>query len=224
MERILFAEDEQRLRSLVTDYLKKDGYEVVEASDGEMAYEAFQLQDFSLLILDIMMPKMDGLEVCRRVREQSDVPIIMLTARNTEFDELSGFRYGADEYISKPFSTAILLTRVKNLLKRSGQMRARDITIGEMRILSREHEVYVGSKKITLTPKEFDLLSYLAANKGITLSREQILDMVWGQDYYGDDRTVDTHIKCLRAKLGSFGSMIMTVRKYGYKLEAGDND
>ncbi|MEG0944786.1 MAG: response regulator transcription factor, partial [Angelakisella sp.] len=161
----------------------------------------------------------NGCEVCRAIRRCSNVPILMLTARDTEQDEMEGFHCGADEYISKPFSPAILMTRVKNLLRRTGMADMEDLEMGSIRVLQRERTVLVAGRRVIMTPKEFDLLCYLLRNRGLVLSREQIIDRIWGMDYDGDDRTVDTHIKCLRAKLGDAGAIITTIRKVGYKLE-----
>ena len=176
--KILVAEDETRLNYLVCNYLKGAGYEVVGVTDGEAALDAFYTNYFSLVILDIMMPKMDGLEVCREIRKESNVPIVMLTARNTEFDELRGFETGADEYIAKPFSPKILVTRVNSVLKRAGLLQDNEIVLGKLKIHLREHNVYVEEKKIPLTPREYDLLNYLDTNKNLVLSREQILGAV----------------------------------------------
>ena len=218
--KVLIAEDEEKIRKLVAGHLIREGYAVTEACDGRQALACFEADPgLSLIILDVMMPYLDGFEVCRRIRETSDVPIIILTARASEYDELSGFTYGADEYISKPFSSSILLTRVKNLLRRTAKEAPQVIEYDGLRIAYREREVTVHNKRIMLTPKEFDLLYYLAQNKNLVLSRDQILNTVWDMDFCGDDRTVDTHIKCLRAKLGSFGGSIVTLRKVGYKFE-----
>lgn len=220
MIKILIAEDEAKLRYVVAGYLKNEGYSVTEAQDGEDALEKFYSDHFSLVILDVMMPNMDGYEACQEIRKVSDVPIIMLTARNTEFDELMGFKKGADEYISKPFSPKILVTRVKSILKRAGLLQDSECVIGDLKIVYREHCVYYQNKKISLTPREYDLLCYLVANKNIVLSREQILQAVWGLDYEGEARTVDTHIKCLRIKIPAAQQWIKTIRKCGYKFEA----
>ncbi|HJB26077.1 MAG TPA: response regulator transcription factor [Firmicutes bacterium] len=218
---VLIAEDEENIRKLVASYLTREGYRVIQAKDGQEAVEYFEdLGDsVSLVVLDIMMPRMDGYEVCRKIRELSDVPVVMLTARDTEYDEINGFAYGADEYISKPFSPAILIARIKNLLRRSGQGQAEDYKMGNLEIRYQERMVLVDGKPIILTPREFDLLCYLVQNRNIALSREQILTRVWDADYDGDDRTVDTHIKCLRAKLKDAQVRIATVRKVGYKFE-----
>lgn len=218
--KILIAEDESNIRKLVAYYLSQEGFTVVEADCGTGALERFdENPDLALVMLDVMMPAPDGYEVCRAIREQSRVPILMLTARDTERDEVEGFGCGADEYISKPFSSAILMTRVKNLLRRTGGDDMGDLELGGIKVLQRERTVLVEGKRVIMTPKEFDLLCYLLRNHGLVLSREQIITRIWGIDYDGDDRTVDTHVKCLRAKLGEAGAAITTIRKVGYKLE-----
>lgn len=218
--KILLAEDEDNIRKLVASYLVKEGFHVAEAADGAEAISKFDAEmDFSLVILDVMMPKKDGYEVASYIRSTSDVPILMLTARDTETDEITGFNSGADEYISKPFSPRILMARVKNLLRRTSQNSMQDIDGGGITVKYRERIVLIDGEKAVLTPKEFDLLYYLLQNKNIVLSRSQILSTVWDWDYFGDDRTVDTHIKCLRSKIGEYGKKIVTVRKIGYKFE-----
>ncbi|MGD9568122.1 MAG: response regulator transcription factor [Sedimentibacter sp.] len=218
--KILLVEDEDNIRKLVANYLVKEGFKVIEASDGEEAVQKFDDEyDLSLIILDVMMPKLDGYQVASYIRKESDVPILMLTARDAEIDEITGFNSGADEYISKPFSPRILVTRVKNLLKRTSQNSMQDVELGGISIKYRERLVLIDGEKAVLTPKEFDLLYYLIQNKNIVLTRSQILSTVWGWDYFGDDRTVDTHIKCLRSKIGEYGKNIVTVRKIGYKFE-----
>ncbi len=219
---VLIAEDEENIRKLVTSYLIREGYRVIQAKDGQEAIEYFEeyADAISLVILDILMPRLDGYEACRKIRELSDVPVVMLTARDTEYDEINGFSCGADEYISKPFSPAILMARVKNLLRRSGRSQVEDFKTGNLEVRYQERMVLVDGKSIILTPREFDLLCYLIQNRNIALSREQILSRVWDADYDGDDRTVDTHIKCLRAKLKDAQVRIATVRKVGYKFEA----
>lgn len=218
--KILLAEDEDNIRKLVASYLVKEGFHVAEAADGAEAISKFDAEmDFSLVILDVMMPKKDGYEVASHIRNNSDVPILMLTARDTETDEITGFNSGADEYISKPFSPRILMARVKNLLRRTSQNSMQDIDCGGITVKYRERSVLIDGEKAVLTPKEFDLLYYLLQNKNIVLSRSQILSTVWDWDYFGDDRTVDTHIKCLRSKIGEYGKKIVTVRKIGYKFE-----
>ncbi|MEL7649572.1 MAG: response regulator transcription factor [Sedimentibacter sp.] len=218
--KILLVEDEDNIRKLVANYLVKEGFNVVEAADGQDAIEKFDGDiDFSLIILDVMMPRKDGYEVAAYIRKTSDVPILMLTARDTETDEITGFNAGADEYISKPFSAKILMARVKNLLRRTSQNSMQDIEAGGIAVRYRERIVLIDGEKAVLTPKEFDLLYYLLQNKNIVLTRSQILSTVWDWDYFGDDRTVDTHIKCLRSKIGEYGKKIVTVRKIGYKFE-----
>ena len=218
--KILLVEDEDNIRKLVASYLVKEGFIVLEAADGEEAIIKFDSDiDFSLIILDVMMPKKDGYEVASYIRKTSDIPILMLTARDTETDEITGFNSGADEYISKPFSPRILMARVKNLLRRTSQNSMQDIEAGGITIKYRERIVLIDGEKAVLTPKEFDLLYYLLQNKNIVLTRNQILSTVWDWDYFGDDRTVDTHIKCLRSKIGEYGKKIVTVRKIGYKFE-----
>lgn len=218
--KILLAEDEDNIRKLVASYLVKEGFHVTEAADGAEAIAKFdELMDFSLVILDVMMPKKDGYEVASYIRKNSDVPILMLTARDTETDEITGFNSGADEYISKPFSPRILMARIRNLLKRTSQNNMQDIEAGGITVKYRERIVLIDGERAVLTPKEFDLLYYLLQNKNIVLSRSQILSTVWDWDYFGDDRTVDTHIKCLRSKIGEYGKKIVTVRKIGYKFE-----
>lgn len=218
--KILIAEDESKIRQLVASYLVREGFKVIEAADGEQAIERFEdNEDVVLVMLDVMMPKKDGFDVCREIRQQSDVPILMLTARDSEHDELDGFHMGADEYIAKPFSPTILVTRVKNLLKRTSSNDMSDVQAGGLKVLYRERSVVVDGKRIITTPKEFDLLYYLLKNINLVLTRDQIICTVWDMDYNGDDRTVDTHVKCLRAKLGRYAQNIVTVRKVGYKFE-----
>lgn len=219
LNKILIAEDEPALRNLVKTCLVKEGYSVIEAKDGQEALDLFYSENVSLVILDIMMPQLDGFEVLKTIRIESTVPVLMLTARNTEYDELHGLKLGADDYITKPFSPAVLVSRVKAVLKRSGMFADNDISANDILLKVREHEVYVKDEKINLTPKEFDLLQYLIQNKNIVHSREKLLSAVWGYDFFGDARTVDTHMKCLRTKLKQPGDCIKTVRKYGYKLE-----
>lgn len=217
--KILIADDEDRMRKLVGDFLKKQGYQVVEAADGRETLEVFSSEpDIDLIILDVMMPVYDGWSVCREIRKTSQVPIIMLTARGEESDELFGFDLGADEYISKPFSLKILAARVHALLRRTENTKEIK-SFGELVIDKPGRQVYLAGKKIELSPKEFDLLLYLAENAGIALSREQILNAVWDYDYLGDGRTVDTHIKKIRAKLGDQSDLIQTVRGLGYRFE-----
>jgi len=219
MNKILLVEDEANLRHIIASYLRKENFTVIEAEDGEQALEQFAADEFNLIILDVMLPKQNGFEVCKTIRTQSQVPVLMLTARDTENDELQGFSCGADEYIAKPFSPDILMARIKSLLKRCNLLFENELYIEDLQINYRQRIVNYKNQRVFLTPKEFELLYYLVNNRKIALSREQILNQVWGYDYYGDTRTVDTHIKCLRAKLGDFGNYIMTVRKFGYKLD-----
>lgn len=219
MNKILLVEDEANLRHIIASYLRKENFIVVEAEDGAQALEQFASDEYSLIILDVMLPKKNGYDVCKAVRAESQVPVLMLTARDTEHDELQGFSCGADEYITKPFSPDILMARIKSLLKRCNLLLENELVIADLIINYRQRTASYKGKRLILTPKEFDLLYYLVNNRNIALSREQILNQVWGYDYYGDTRTVDTHIKCLRAKLGDFDKHIITVRKFGYKLE-----
>lgn len=217
-KKILIVEDESRMRRLISDYLKKEGYSIVEADNGKKAIDVFNLEKINLIILDIMMPKYDGWTVCREIRKTSNVPIIMLTARSEESDELFGFELGADEYITKPFSPKILVARVKALLKRS-YMEEEKVSYDDLEIDINGHRVFIDNKEIEMTPKEYELLIFMTQNKGAALSREQILNSVWGYDYFGDLRTVDTHIKRLRMKLENKSNYIQTVRGVGYRFE-----
>lgn len=220
--KILVVDDESRMRKLVKDFLVKQNYEVLEAGDGSEALDIFfENQDIALIILDVMMPKMDGWQVCREVRNYSKVPIIMLTARTDERDELQGFQLGVDEYIAKPFSPKILVARVEAILRRTCQMTGEDILeYGGISIDKAAHVVTIDGKNVDLSFKEFELLTYFMENKGIALSREKILNSVWNYDYFGDARTIDTHVKKLRSKMGEKGELIKTVWGMGYKLEA----
>lgn len=220
MNDVLLVEDEANLRRIIANYLKKNQFHVTEAADGQEALDLFVDGAFNLVILDLMLPKVNGYDVCLTIRRSSKVPIVILTAKDSELDELKGFNCGADEYISKPFSPNILIARIKSLLKRSDMLLSDTIAIGNFVLDNRQRIVSIDGKRIVLTPKEFDLIYYLVNNRNIALSREQILDAVWGMDYYGDVRTVDTHIKCIRAKLGDFGRSIHTLRKFGYQLVA----
>lgn len=218
--KILVVDDESRMRKLVKDFLGKKGYEVIEAENGEVAVDKFfEQKDIALIILDVMMPKMDGWQVCREIREYSKVPIIMLTAKSDEKDELLGFELGIDEYISKPFSPKILVARVEAILRRTNQLGEDTIEIGGIVIDKSAHEVRVGENRIDLSYKEFELLTYFVTNQGVALSRERILNNVWNYDYFGDARTIDTHVKKLRSKLGDKGDYIKTVWGMGYKFE-----
>ncbi len=219
--KIMVVDDESRMRKLVRDFLAKSGYEVVEAGDGAEAVDLFFSQkDIALVILDVMMPKMDGWQVCKEIRTYSKVPIIMLTAKSDERDELQGFELGVDEYISKPFSPKILVARVEAILRRTSQHSASEvIEAGGISIDKAAHSVSVNGAPVELSYKEFELLTYFVENKGIALSREKILNSVWNYDYFGDARTIDTHVKKLRSKLGKSGDMIKTIWGLGYKFE-----
>lgn len=220
--KVLVVDDESRMRKLVKDFLVKSNYDVVEAEDGQQAVDIFfELNDIALIILDVMMPRMDGWQVCREIRAYSKVPIIMLTAKSDERDELQGFELGVDEYISKPFSPKILVARVEAILRRTSQVSADDLLeAGGIRIDKAAHSVTVDGQPIELSYKEFELLTYFVENKGIALSREKILNSVWNYDYFGDARTIDTHVKKLRSKMGEKGDMIKTIWGMGYKFEA----
>ena len=219
--KILVVDDESRMRKLVKDFLTREGYIVLEAGDGLEAMDLFyEDKDIALIILDVMMPKMDGWQVCREIREHSDVPIIMLTARSEERDELQGFDLGVDEYISKPFSPKILVARVEAILRRTkGSDMNAVMDAGGIEIDKAAHIVKIDGKPIELSFKEFELLSYFVENQGIALSREKILNNVWNYDYFGDARTIDTHVKKLRSKLGEKGDYIKTIWVMGYKFE-----
>ena len=218
--KILVVDDEARMRKLVKDFLSQKGFVVLEAGDGEEALDIFfGSRDISLVILDVMMPKLDGWEVLKRIREYSDIPVIMLTARGEENDELQGFRLGVDEYISKPFSVKILVARVEAILRRSSPQGQDSLEAGGIHIDKTAHEVTVDGEPVELSFKEFELLTYFIEHPGIALSREKILNAVWNYDYVGDSRTIDTHVKKLRSKLGEKGNYIHTIWRYGYKFE-----
>ncbi len=222
--KILVVDDESRMRKLVKDFLTKNNFQVLEAGNGEEAMDIFyEEKDIALIILDVMMPKMDGWEVCREIRKNSKVPIIMLTARSDERDELLGFDLGVDEYISKPFSPKILVARVEAILRRTGQNNPEDvISAGGIVIDKAAHLATVDGKPMELSFKEFELLTYFLENQGIALSREKILNSVWNYDYFGDARTIDTHVKKLRSKMGDKGEYIKTVWGMGYKFEVDE--
>ena len=222
--RILVVDDESRMRKLVRDFLVREGYEVLEAGDGEEALDLFYREkDIALIILDVMMPKRNGFEVCREIRETSKVPIIMLTAKGEESDELQGFNLGVDEYISKPFSPKILVARVEAILRRTSDVPADSvISAGGITMDLAAHIVTIDGEPIELSYKEFELLNYFMVNKGVALSREKILNNVWNYDYFGDARTIDTHVKKLRSKLKDKGDYIKTIWGMGYKFEVDD--
>ncbi len=220
--KVLVVDDESRMRKLVHDFLAKRGYTVLEAEDGEKAIDIFfddQNKGIALIILDVMMPKMDGWEVVREIRQYSKVPIIMLTAKSEERDELQGFDLGVDEYISKPFSPKILMARVEAILRRANSALEETIEIGGITLDHEAHQVKIDGEPIELSVKEFELLEYFVTNKGIALSREKILNNVWNYDYFGDARTIDTHVKKLRSKMGDKGEYIKTIWGMGYKFE-----
>ena len=223
MERrkILVVDDESRMRKLVKDFLVKSNYDVLEAEDGEQAVDLFfREKGISLVVLDVMMPRMDGWQVCKEIRAYSQVPIIMLTARGDEQDELQGFKLGVDEYISKPFSPKILVARIEAVLRRAqADTQEGRLSCGGILIDKAAHQVKIDGKEIELSYKEFELLSYFVENQGIALSREKILNNVWNYDYFGDARTIDTHVKKLRSKLGGKGNYIKTIWGMGYKFE-----
>ena len=219
--KVLMVDDESRMRKLVSDFLTRKGYIVIEAGDGEEALDRFYAdKDISLVILDVMMPKMNGWDVCREIRKNSKVPIIMLTAKSDESSELNGFECGADEYIAKPFSPKILTARVDALIRRSYSIDSSEVTdVGGIIIDKAARIVKIDGQEIDLSFKEFELLTYFVDNKGLALSREKILNNVWNYDYFGDARTIDTHVKKLRKKLGDKGDYIKTIWGMGYKFE-----
>ena len=221
--KILVVDDESRMRKLVRDFLTKSNYEVIEAENGEQAVDIFfSEKDIALIILDVMMPKMDGWQVCREIRKYSKVPIIMLTAKSDEQDELLGFELGVDEYISKPFSPKILVARVEAILRRANAAEEEITEVGGIVLDKTAHIVKIEGRPIDLSVKEFELLSYFIKNQGVALSRERILNNVWNYDYFGDARTIDTHVKKLRSKMGDKGDYIKTIWGMGYKFEVDE--
>lgn len=220
--KILVVDDESRMRKLVRDFLSKSGYIVIEAGDGSEALDIFfEQKDIALVMLDVMMPKLDGWQVCREIRAYSKVPVIMLTAKSDERDELMGFELGVDEYITKPFSPKILVARVEAILRRSGQVnQSETLEAGGIVLDKNAHQVTIDGRPVDLSYKEFELLTYFMENKGVALSREKILNHVWNYDYFGDARTIDTHVKKLRSKMGDKGELIKTIWGMGYKFEA----
>ena len=221
--KVMVVDDESRMRKLVKDFLVKKGFDVIEAENGEEAVDRFfETKDIALIVLDVMMPKMDGWEVCREIRKMSQVPIIMLTAKSDEKDELLGFELGVDEYITKPFSPKILVARIEAILRRSNVIGPEDmIEVGGLRLNKAAHEVTIDGRPVELSFKEFELLTYFVTNQGVALSRERILNNVWNYDYFGDARTIDTHVKKLRSKLKDKGEYIKTIWGMGYKFEVG---
>ncbi|GAA6293308.1 response regulator transcription factor [Enterocloster asparagiformis] len=221
--KILVVDDEARMRKLVKDFLTNKGFQVIEAGDGEEAVDIFFAdKDIALVLLDVMMPKMDGWEVLKTIRKYSQVPVIMLTARSEERDELQGFSLGVDEYISKPFSPKILVARVDAILRRSNVVSTDTLNVGGICIDKAAHQVTIDGSEIELSYKEFELLTYFVENQGLALSREKILNNVWNYDYFGDARTIDTHVKKLRSKMGEKGEYIKTIWGMGYKFEVSD--
>lgn len=219
--KILVVDDESRMRKLVRDFLEREGYEVLEAGDGVEAMDIFYAEkEIALVILDVMMPKMDGWQTLREIRQGSQVPVIMLTAKSEERDELQGFKLGVDEYISKPFSPKILVARAQAILRRAHALGAEEVLeAGGISVDKAAHQVKIDGKEIELSFKEFELLAYFVENQGIALSREKILNNVWNYDYFGDARTIDTHVKKLRSKMGDKGNYIKTIWGMGYKFE-----
>ena len=216
--KILVVDDETLIRDVVREYLQLDGFSVEEARDGDEALDKFQQEQFDLVIMDIMMNKKDGFQTLKEMKQIKDIPVLMLSARGEEFDKLIGFDLGIDDYVTKPFSPKELVARVKAITKRHDANPKR-LVFGGLEVDDVAHEVKIDGKLINLTPKEYDLLKYFVSNNHIALSREQLLTNIWGYDFYGDDRTVDTHVKTLRHQLGSYGSCIKTIRKVGYKFE-----
>lgn len=218
---VLVVDDEFRIRRLLSEFLKREEYHVIEAADGEEALDIIFESDqkVDLIILDVMMPKYDGWYVLERIRDFLSTPVIMLTARSDEYDQLKGFKLGADDYVTKPFSPSVLMARVNKLLKKD-KLTHEEINFGVIKMDVAAREVYIDGQKISLTPKEYELLKYFIDNKGIALSRDRILNAVWNYDYFGDLRTVDTHIKQLRSKLGKYAYYISTVRSVGYRLDS----
>lgn len=220
MPRLLIVDDEEKIRAVVREYAEFDGYEVEEAQDGMDAVEKVRRSDFDIIVMDIMMPKLDGFSACREIRKTKKTPIIMLSARGEEYDKLFGFELGIDDYVVKPFSAKELLARIRAVLARSTGSSAEEIvTYRGLVINMTAREVTIDGKRVQMTPKEYDLLFYLVKNMNIALSREKLLEEVWGFDFYGDDRTVDTHIKMLRNSLGEYRNLIITLRGMGYKFE-----
>ena len=215
---ILVCDDEQLIREVIKEYLILEGYNVTEAEDGTTAVELVKSNNYDLIIMDIMMPKMDGYQAVKEIKSQKDIPVLMLSARAEEFDKLLGFELGIDDYVTKPFSPKEVVARIKAITKRK-EKNAITFTFGGLVLDDSAHEVTIDGKQANLTPKEYELLKYFIENKNIALSREQLLTNIWGYDFYGDDRTVDTHVKTLRNNLGKYRNYITTIRKVGYKFE-----
>ncbi len=224
-KKILIVDDEEKMREVIKIFLQKEGYFIEEAADGKEALDKINDSEYSLLILDVMMPKIDGWTVCRKVRESSNIPIIMLTARGEEYDKLFGFELGVDDYMTKPFSPKEMVARIKAVLKRvsgSSEPKSKTVKVGDIEINPLSQQVFIENKEISLTPKEYDLLNFLAQNPERVYTRDQLLNNVWGYEYFGDFRTVDTHIKQLRDKLGKCRQHIHTVWGTGYKFRMGE--
>ena len=223
MYRILVVDDEEKVRVLIRKYAEFEGYEVEEAADGMTAIELCRQEKFDLMILDVMMPELDGFSACREIRKFSQIPVLMLSARGEEYDRIHGFELGVDEYISKPFSPKILVARVNAILRRANVIgESNEINAGGIMIDKAAHQVKIDDKEIELSFKEFELLTYFVENQGIALSREKIINNVWDYDYFGDARTIDTHVKKLRSKLGEKGNYIKTIWGMGYKFEVDE--
>ena len=222
MYRILMVDDEEKIRAIVRKYAEFEGNEVVEAADGMEAVELAKSQDFDIIILDIMMPELDGFSACKEIRKYKDTPVIMLSARGEEYDRIHGFELGIDDYVVKPFSPKELMMRVGAILKRRGGVQEHKdvVKIGDREVDFAGRRVTISGKSVEMTPKEYDLFFYMVRNRGIALTREKLITNVWGYDFYGDDRTLDTHIKLLRKSLGDYSKCIVTLRGVGYRFEA----
>lgn len=221
--KVLIVDDEILIRDVIKEYLLLENYEVAEAENGIDAIEKVKIEDFDIIIMDIMMPKMDGYQACKEIKKIKDIPMIVLSARREEFDKLLGFDLGIDDYVTKPFSPKELVARIKAVTKRH-EKQSMKFVFGNLVLDDQAHEVSINGELVYLTPKEYDLLKYLIQNKNVALSRETLLANIWGYDFYGDDRTIDTHIKTLRNSLGEYRDNIVTVRGMGYKFEYKDKD
>lgn len=220
MYKLLVVDDEQKIREIISKYAQFEGYSVEEAPNGMTAIEMFKEKDYDLIILDVMMPDLDGFSVCRELRKHSRTPVIMLSARGEEYDRIHGFEVGIDDYVVKPFSPKELMLRVSAVLKRTNSISDDVYEYKGLKVDLAGRIVYIDGKKTDLTPKEYDLLFYLIKNKGIALTREKLISNVWGYDFFGDDRTLDTHIKLLRKNLGEYAGLIVTLRGVGYRFES----
>lgn len=223
MGRILVVDDESNIRNVVKEYAEFEGYEVAEAEDGMQAIEAVKNNDFDIIVMDVMMPKLDGYSACKEIKKIKSIPVIMLSARGEEYDKLFGFEIGVDDYVVKPFSPKELMARIKVVMKRNAapaEQSSEKLKFEGLEIDMAGREVYVNGQKTSMTPKEYDLLFFLVKNKNLAMSRDKLLESVWGYDFFGDDRTVDTHIKMLRNSLGEYRKFIITLRGMGYKFEA----